>query len=653
MARATKRKNKDSDKKYYEQNRERKIAQLLQSRGSRKAQPQTRSDTSAKKTKKNRSEGEIVEERRAKLREQTREREKDRRSCLCRKHVETQILFKDCMKYRKSICTNNASAPLHSSLTELVNTTLCKKPEGQIYHNLKCLTRECKECGVNKFVVLPEELSESVQDEVTWKHYTYVGTSKFSSNGQEKKKVTLVIKKTPPKDLFQYFQGLLQEYPYHCFMARWQREQLENLMEHLPLNEVICIHDYSEGYSCRQQDELQSEYFDVNKVSLHITILYRHATGSIDGEPVSTEDDPKIVKDHIFVLSDNNTQDYNAVHRVQELVKNYLVEQLNMKVDKIHEFTDGCSLQYKSRHCIGDLSCCLADFGFQIHRNFFETSHAKGEQDAAGANVKQKVSQAVLRKTAVIRNAKDMTNFLTENFTNPAASTFVSRLKAVGLSRRLFFYVPTEGDQAVQRQRPDRMFKELKGIRKLHSIKTTSRQGRVFVRNCSCYCCSCVDNNGKECANKQWVDDWREVKLERESSAATTRQAASETDTDFEERAFRIADLATKGSTIAIAAEEDPYYDFYLVNEISDGVVELESDLTDDYGFFFPKGSTGLKGNFFLRDNLIDMKYKLNTKKTAFLLSQTVRCVCGELKKKKQNVYKLAIEIHEEIIASL
>ena len=36
----------------------------------------------------------------------------------------------------------------------------------------------------------------------------------------------------------------------------------------------------------------------------------------------------------------------------------------------------------------------VADFGFHIQHNYFETSHAKGEQDAAGSHVKQKVSQA-------------------------------------------------------------------------------------------------------------------------------------------------------------------------------------------------------------------------------------------------------------------
>ena len=48
--------------------------------------------------------------------------------------------------------------------------------------------------------------------------------------------------------------------------------------------------------------------------------------------------------------------------------------------------------------------------------------------------------------------------------------------KAVGLARRVFFYVPTEVEDSVVRCRPDRTFKTLTGIRKLHCVKTTAEQ---------------------------------------------------------------------------------------------------------------------------------------------------------------------------------
>ena len=50
----------------------------------------------------------------------------------------------------------------------------------------------------------------------------------------------------------------------------------------------------------------------------------------------------------------------------------------------MHEFCDGCAAQYK-RHCFGYVSESVSEFGFtKMIRNFFETSHAKGPQDAAG-----------------------------------------------------------------------------------------------------------------------------------------------------------------------------------------------------------------------------------------------------------------------------
>ena len=65
-------------------------------------------------------------------------------------------------------------------------------------------------------------------------------------------------KETPPSGLFKYFKKLLAAFPIHSFMAIWQQDQLDNLLENLPLGHVVCMHDYSEGYASRQQDEIQS-----------------------------------------------------------------------------------------------------------------------------------------------------------------------------------------------------------------------------------------------------------------------------------------------------------------------------------------------------------------------------------------------------------
>ena len=101
----------------------------------------------------------------------------------------------------------------------------------------------------------------------------------------------------------------------------------------------------------------------------------------------------------------------------------------------MHEFTNGCAGQYKSRHCFGDLSCSLKKLGYVVHRSFFATSHAKGEQDAAGSHVKQKATSEVLRCNAIIGNAEDLCAFLRANFSeHSSSSSFSSRKNSVNLN---------------------------------------------------------------------------------------------------------------------------------------------------------------------------------------------------------------------------
>lgn len=76
------------------------------------------------------------------------------------------------------------------------------------------------------------------------------------------------------------------------------------------------------------------------QVSLHISVLYRHAIESVDGRE-STEDEPVIIKEHIFVNSDDVTQDYDSLHKVQELIDKYLKDEIKVPVVKVHKFTNG------------------------------------------------------------------------------------------------------------------------------------------------------------------------------------------------------------------------------------------------------------------------------------------------------------------------
>ena len=118
----------------------------------------------------------------------------------------------------------------------------------------------------------------------------------------------------------------------------------------------------------------------------------------------STEEEPVICKEHLFVISDDVTQDHDSVLHIKKLISKHL-QDFNCVIKNMHEFTDGCVGQCKSKHYLGDLSCSLANLGCTVQRNFFATSHSKGEHDAAGSHVKQKATTAILCKRVKLRSA--------------------------------------------------------------------------------------------------------------------------------------------------------------------------------------------------------------------------------------------------------
>ena len=135
----------------------------------------------------------------------------------------------------------------------------------------------------------------------------------------------------------------------------------------------------------------------------------------------STHQSPVIVKENIFTILDDLLQDSYAVQHVGTLIHSCLNDKAKCPTDLLHEFTDGCSVQYKSRHCMGShVLIPQKDFGHHTLRNYFQCSYAKGEQDAAVAYIKQRTAMAVVRNKVTIQNGHDLCEYLAGKFSNPA-----------------------------------------------------------------------------------------------------------------------------------------------------------------------------------------------------------------------------------------
>ncbi|CAC5356864.1 unnamed protein product [Mytilus coruscus] len=139
---------------------------------------------------------------------------KDKVTCCCRQHVEMRSLFKSCMQFRKRLLSREGSSEvkLYESLSELVDDTLCTRSANTHQHKISCLDRLCSECGVCDKMI---------------------------------RKLVLLRKSSSPAEMFQYLKKLLETFPAHQFRAYWQSKQMKSLVENLPIDHCVTVHDFS------------------------------------------------------------------------------------------------------------------------------------------------------------------------------------------------------------------------------------------------------------------------------------------------------------------------------------------------------------------------------------------------------------------------
>ncbi|XP_063425376.1 uncharacterized protein LOC134708659 [Mytilus trossulus] len=410
---------------------------------------------------------------------------------------------------------------------------------------------------------------------VEWQKYEYI--TKKSKGKNVRRRLTLIKKKTSVNEMFLNLKKLLETFPAHQHRSNWQSNQLKSLVQNLPVNHCICIHDYSENYRCVEKEEIQSNYFQRTECSIHVTVMHRHAILEYDGVD-STEEFPEIITEHFFVISPDLQHDNDFTKYVQKKVKEYL-DSISYTVDHMHEFTDGCSSQYKSRHCLGSLSTAIPDFGYKIfHRHFFETSHAKGPQDAAGGFIKRQADISVLRGNTVIQNAKDLFTFCESSLKKPRSALF---------KRRVFRYV-----DSIDRHN-SKIFKPIQQNRQIHHV-FTSTCNEIIVSDLSCYTCDqCILGNYLNCLNVENTGVKKTIKPREITQTSNEEEIAQDTDILSED----ISDLVSINSVVAVKTDDDNF-DYYLM-KISKGSHVLNSAESDSWGATYPPGFEVFRGHYY------------------------------------------------------
>lgn len=355
--------------------------------------------------------------------------------CVCTYHSnvsrKVSVLNKFCRQHKLDcLVVNNEET--------MSNLTICSSSTGMLPVDMVCINRQCSSCGpeliLNHYFRLIELHSQTVFHWTKWENVSRKVLDKKTGLFVIKSFNEVVRKSGFLNEVLDELIADLKGFPLHIFRAKWQRQELRNIQQNLPENDVLMVADFSENLQIQFSEETIASHVKSSGVSLLVAAIYRHANHS-------TVNEPKILFENYNFFSDSSRHDHHFVHHCTSLIMNHLNGPGHEKdIQKLHRYTDGCSSQFRSRHCLRDLSYSMNDFGVeQVTFNYGETSEFKNVTDGLGGVVKKLISDSVLcDDELVLSSPKDIVNYAKNKF-QFVKSTSSNISNDIDLDSRYFF----------------------------------------------------------------------------------------------------------------------------------------------------------------------------------------------------------------------
>ena len=373
--------------------------------------------------------------------------------------------------------------------------TICKQTG--LDPMISCIDRKCGKCGTSLLMQYLDPLLQNCSSKMT----TWQRWGQTCYGPENKKRVTILRHTGSIKMLVDELLQEMTTFSRHLFNAKWQQLQFYKCIRTPLQDEVITVMDFAENYQCLLQQEVQSAHWYQMQVTLHPIIAYYKCNST-------TCTDTSTVREAIDVITSDKVHDTHAVAHFMSKAVQHLKEDRKLKLQKLVQFSDGCSAQYKSRTTFTDISFGTEDLNIPVvQRHYFGSRHGKNPCDGEGGVVKCSVSRAVKSKPDIIVNdSHSLYQYCKEHMTRDATKD-----GKCCHSRRWFIYVK-DGD--INRNRPDRTkVATLPGTRKLHAVQGVGPY-KVQSRQLSCFCNACVhEESGARCANSDVVSKWTNRKL--------------------------------------------------------------------------------------------------------------------------------------------
>jgi hypothetical protein len=325
---------------------------------------------------------------------------------------------------------------------------------------------------------------------VKWKSigYKLVGTTE---DGNPKKAVTKEYRESPPRELIAYLKPKLQTFVLHNYIATWQDFQFRELFGSVPTDTLISYVDFSENYTLKVQNEIQSMHWHNDQITILVHIKYRpNPAWRIENA------EPLLVKEIHYYISDDKTHDSLYVQKCFMLNWEHVRSQGFSPSNHI-VWSDGCSGQFKSSRAWYFISrypnitsAGSLNSGCQMCWNYFGSGHGKEEVDGAGALLKREIRNEQMKVDGrKLQNAAEIVQFLKEQSRKAHAGPRGARCT----TSKFFWEIPISGPGSVDKTNPLQA-ETVPGSMGNHQCRSVSTRDPTLIqyRQLSCLCHACL-----------------------------------------------------------------------------------------------------------------------------------------------------------------
>ena len=186
------------------------------------------------------------------------------------------------------------------------------------------------------------------------------------------------------ENVLELLRSKMRPFLNHVFIKRIQSTHFKQMKENLPVGTLLIQIDFSENYSHKVQDEIQSVYWDTKSSSLYTAMIYY--SREEDDASVTLQSEPYVI------ISNYKNHDKYAVGVFNDaLLSHFQSSHPDCKVTNIEYQSDGTAQHFKQKFTL----CSVTLQTIPTKWSYSATSHGKGCIDGIGGSVKRRVSEKV------------------------------------------------------------------------------------------------------------------------------------------------------------------------------------------------------------------------------------------------------------------